>query len=261
VSKDILNLGLKNAVKQSIARYGYSIQKLNELTQLADRFGSDKGTRLSAHMYTRIYHKFFNGLRNCPICLLEIGLLRSDIDSRRETCATEGTSFAIASHAPSLEMWRRYFPNAEIFGFDVDDFSGVKIDRCTILRGDMSSRTDLVNLLRSVNRPIDILIEDGSHASHHQQIALGTLFPAVQSGGMYIIEDLHWQNDRIEQKNAPKTRDLLRRLQVQGTLESPYLSSDERLYIQENTAKVWLFDSMTHDVEDSSDAIGFLIKK
>ena len=45
---------------------------------------------------------------------------------------------ASGRQAPSLEMWRRYFPKAKLFGFDIDDFSSVEIDGCVILQGDMS---------------------------------------------------------------------------------------------------------------------------
>jgi len=158
-------------------------------------------------------------------------------------------------------MWSSFFPNARIFGFDIDDFSGLNIARCTILRGDMSSRSDLSKLCQAIGGPIDIVIEDASHASHHQQIALGVLFPHVRPGGLYVIEDLHWQNDALEKKEAPKTRDLLRSFQTQGIFDSPYLSSDERRYICDHTDKVLLFDSLSHEVDDSSDAIALLRKK
>ena len=252
---------VKTNVKNQLTTRGFSLTRLSELTQLADRFGSDKGTRLSAHLYTRVYEKFFNDLRHRPICLLEIGLFRSDIDGRRTVDAVEGKSDARAFQAPSLKMWSEYFPNAKIFGFDIDDFSDVKLDRCTIIQGDMSSRSDLDKLARTVGQPLDIIIEDASHASHHQQIALGALFPHVRPGGLYFIEDLHWQHPLLEKKEAPKTRELLRRLQIQGTFESPYLSEEDRSYICQQTASVSLFDSFSGDIEDTTDAIAVLSKR
>jgi hypothetical protein len=259
-----LHLGIKpkleKGVDQLIARQRYSIQRKTDLTLLADQLGSDKGTRFSAHLYTRVYEKFFRRLRDQPLCLLEIGLMRSDIERRTIQRKDDGTSLAAAAHAPSLQMWRKYFPLATLFGFDIDDFSKVDIEGCTIFRGDMSSREDLAKLVSAIDRPIDILIEDASHASHHQQIALGFLFPKLQAGGMYVIEDLHWQDDRLEEKGAPKTKDLLMQLKVAGTFQSPYLSLEERIYIQRNTEKLWLFDSNTTDVEDPTDALAVLIK-
>jgi hypothetical protein len=256
---------LRQVVKQAairlLARQGFLVQRADELTRLADLCGSDKGTRLSAHRYTRIYDQIFRPLKHDRLALVEIGLLRVDDDKRRVSNGTEGADAIGATRAPSLEMWRTYFPNAQLFGFDIDDFSGVTIDRCTILQGDMSSRADLKRLASAVGRSIDILVEDGSHVSHHQQIALATLFPHLKSGGIYVIEDLHWQDDRIEKTNAPKTRNLLRALLVNGVFDSPFLSADEKQYLEEHVVSVSLFDSLTRDVADSTDALAVLVKR
>jgi hypothetical protein len=253
--------GLKSQIKKALASRGYLVIKLDRLTYLADLFGSDKGTRFNAHLYTRIYAKLFKSLQNDELTVLEIGLHRPEADQRRDSNAVEGLTSAVASTAPSLEMWRVYFPNAEIFGFDIDDFSDVKIDRCKIVRGDMSSRDDLSKLVRAIERPIDIVIEDGSHASHHQQIALGYLFPYVRTGGMYVIEDLHWQDKSLEQSGSPKTRDILRLCQVNGSIRSPFFTSEEHRYLEEHIERLYLFDSFTTTVDDPTDALAVLVKK
>ena len=53
----------------------------------------------------------------------------------------------------------------------------------------------------------DIIVDDGSHASYHQQLTMLKLFPLVKSGGLYIIEDLHWQPPQYEATlpNVPRT--------------------------------------------------------
>jgi hypothetical protein len=240
---------------------GRAARRPTELTRLADRYGSDKGTRLSAHGYTRVYEKFFGQLRNEPVTLLEIGLLRVDADARRPNNGTEVNAGSRVRRAPSLEMWRSYFPNASLFGFDIDDFSAVRIDRATIVQGDMGSTADLERLASTIAKPIDILIEDGSHASHHQQIALASLFPHLRSQGIYVIEDMHWQDPHVERDGAPKTRDILRDLQVTGRLESPFMTEDQQTYIMNNVDNIFLYDSLTDDVADATDALAVLIKK
>ena len=252
---------VKTQIKRALASKGYLVGRIDDLTYLADLFGSDKGTRSCAHWYTRIYAKLFKALRNDQLTIVEIGLHRPEIDQRRASNTVEGTTPAVASRAPSLEMWGAYFANAEIYGFDIDDFSKVKIDRCKIVRGDMSSRDDLASLVGAIGRPIDIVIEDGSHASHHQQIALGYLFSYVQKGGIYVIEDLHWQDEKLECCGSPKTRDILRRFQVDGVIKSPFFSPEEQRYVQENLKKVYLFDSCTTAVDDPTDALAVLVKK
>lgn len=49
--------------------------------------------------------------------------------------------------------------------------------------------------------PLRIVIDDASHASRHQQDAFLNLFPIVEPGGLYVIEDLDWQPPAYERKN------------------------------------------------------------
>jgi hypothetical protein len=238
-----------------------SIQRLDQLTALADKFGSDKGTLSEAHGYTRVYNRLFDKLRESRIVLLEIGLHRFEVDRRRAHSAEGAAGPAVARKAPSLEMWHSFFPKGSIFGFDIDDFSAVSIDRCTILRGDMASPDDLKRLTDNIGEPIDIVIDDASHASHHQQIALGHIFPQVKPGGMYVIEDLGWQPPRLERDKAPKTRDLLRDLQVNGTFKSPFVPRDQALVIEQTIESVQLFDSLSTLVGDPTDSLAVLRKR
>jgi len=40
--------------------------------------------------------------------------------------------------------------------------------------------------------PVDIILDDGSHKTHHQSISFGALFrPALKDGGCYMVEDVH----------------------------------------------------------------------
>ena len=203
---------IKRRLAVSLMRLRRPVQALkdftepqDELTHLANRFGSDKGNQyFDRHHYTRLYSALFRDLRYRPIRLLELGLLHPSVGRP-------------ANRAPSLEMWAAYFPNGQILGFDIEDFSSVSLPRCTIFRGDMGSRDDLRELVEQTRGEFDVIIDDGSHASQHQQTALATLFPHVVSGGIYVIEDLQYQPPEIESPSVPKTRDFLRRAQVNGT--------------------------------------------
>jgi hypothetical protein len=107
-------------------------------------------------------------------------------------------------------MWLEYFPRAHIYGFDISDFSHMKYPRFTFVRGDGGSQEDLERLARSASG-FDIIVDDGSHASYHQQLAFKLLFPKLCAGGTYIMEDLHWQPPIYERKqiSLPKTADLM----------------------------------------------------
>jgi hypothetical protein len=231
-----------------------------ELTALANRYGSDKGSRYhAAHHYTRVYEPLFRPLRNLPIRLLEIGLLNAHASAwSRVDKRYQGT--ASGTRAPSLEMWARYFPQASIVGFDINDFSRVSLPRCMIVRGDMGSRADLQRLIDTAGGGYDIIIDDGSHASHHQQISLGFLFQHLRPGGLYIIEDLQWQPS-FEPPDATKTRDLLRRAAFGGEFASPLLLPQERATLERDVESVSLFDSLAGGPFKSADALAVIRKR
>jgi hypothetical protein len=122
--------------------------------------------------YLSIYDHHFSHFRCCndQLRLLEIGV----------------------SHGGSLHLWRQYFgPDAVLFGIDIDA-------RCAKLNGRsgevrIGSQADR-EFLRSVVGEmggVDVVIDDGSHISSHQRISFETLFPLLNTPGMYICEDLH----------------------------------------------------------------------
>ncbi len=58
--------------------------------------------------------------------------------------------------------------------------------------------------------PSSPILDDASHASHHQQNAFLELFPGLRSGGLYVIEDLRWQPGTCEKQGITKTARLFR---------------------------------------------------
>ena len=196
------------------------------LTDLANKYKSDKGTEFGErHGYSQAYEELFAPMRHAPIRLLEIGL-RYD------------PYYVELNHAtsPSLEMWLEYFPQAEIFGLDIKDFSGLRKERLTILRGDQGSPADL-RRAASVLGPLDIVIDDGSHASFHQQLTFVHLFPCLRQNGMYIVEDLHFQPPRLESvlPSVPKTRDMFRSPLVLSSLEVSYYCDNKLCVVRRRT--------------------------
>ena len=235
---------------------------MDELTRLANRFGSDKGSRgPSAHLYTRIYHDLFGHMRGARIRLLELGLLHI-ADPAWDDPAKRNAGGAVGRRAPSLQMWSHYFPKGEIFGFDINDFSAVRLPRCRILRGDVGDRADLARLAVESGGGFDIIIDDASHASHHQQIALGALFPALRDGGLYAIEDLRFQPEDLEIAGAARTLDMLRRAEVTGAFGSDYLTPAEADRLSRGVARVMMFDDLgtAHSLR-RRDALAVLVKR
>jgi hypothetical protein len=149
-----------------------------------------------------LYDRIFAPLRLQRIRLLEIGLAIGGPDG--------GGPIERRAGAPSIAMWLEYFPHAEIYGFDISDFSHIRHPRFRFIRGDLGSREDLARLAAVVPQ-FDIIIDDGSHASFHQQLALNCLFGRLALGGLYVIESLHWQPPAFQTAlpAVPKTAVLL----------------------------------------------------
>lgn len=94
--------------------------------------------------------------------------------------------------SPSVKIWLEYFSRARIFGFDISDFSHQQGPRFRFTRGDSGNIEDL-RRIKDMAPDFDVIIDDASHASYHQQLAFKELWDTIPSGGIYIIEDLNWQ--------------------------------------------------------------------
>lgn len=212
---------------------------ISTLNRLANKHHSDKGELYySAHGFAHVYELYVSALRNQAFNLLHIGL----VDDFVRTRAVEGSY----NDAPSLKMWREYFPKATITGFDIADFSAIPpMPDVTILRGDMGNASDLDRALDSVSGDYSIIIDDASHASHHQQIAFAHLFPKLAPGGYYIIEDLHYQPPKLEEKRSVKMVDILRGMVCGNLVGSKYLPVETQAEMIKWVGFVHLFDS--HD--------------
>jgi len=222
----------------------------NELSRMAIEAGSDKG--FPGHGYTRIYEHFFHDKREKITSLLEVGLLRHAIQNRLHR--------NIYDIAPSLVMWRKYFKNANIYGFDIRDFSDVEIEGCTIIQGDQSSRSDLVKIFDHAKN-FDVIIDDALHASLHQQITLSFLFPSLNPDGLFFIEDLNYQPPTSDGTLLfPTTLSLLKNFMWTGIWNSPVATEDEKKYFEQNVKSIDFFDSLAGARKGKSDDLA-VIKK
>jgi hypothetical protein len=208
-----------------------------ELNRLANKFKTDKGNMYyNRRFYSRVYNHYLSHLRSDKFSLIEIGLLRHDVQASLHKGPLD--------NAPSLFMWSEYFPHAQIHGVDIQDFSPVERDRITFTQADQSDRSALTRVIKRCHYPVRVIIDDGSHASRHQQVSLACLFPHLASGGFYFIEDLHYQPRHMENPQAIKTRDLLRKIVAGERPHSAFVRKEEMDYLVDNIADIQFFDSM-----------------
>lgn len=134
------------------------------LDEIALHHGADKSTKF--HGYTPVYDRLFTPLRPSPIRLLEIGI----------------------EFGKSMRVWLDYFPRAEVFGVDINPQFKWSDPRYHEIVADQSN----VEAMQQVadRGPFDIVIDDGCHRADAAIVSFKALWPAVKSGGLYIVEDV-----------------------------------------------------------------------
>ena len=140
---------------------------MDELTQIAIKYESDRQP-YSKHSYTPYYFRLFSPIRNSVKKILEIGV----------------------GGGAGLKMWRDFFPNAKIYGFDIDPkwiFQDVKINTFLL---DQSKKDDLLNLLEKTGTDFDIVIDDASHKAEDQVFTCNFFMQKLPINVIYIIEDV-----------------------------------------------------------------------
>lgn len=153
-----------------------------ELCRLMLANGSDKG--LSWHSFTVLYTELFR-LQCKPIeTLLEIGLgtNNADIPSSMGSDGIPG-----ASH----RAWRDYFPQATIYGADVDRrvlFEEPRIRTTWVDQLDAESFNDMWAAFH--NQLFDVVIDDGLHTLQAATITLDQCIGNMRSSGVHLIEDV-----------------------------------------------------------------------
>ncbi len=145
----------------------YQIGRLfaSNLDALGVLWGTDKA--LGHHAYTPLYARHLGRARSSIRSVLEIGI----------------------GGGNSLYMWRNYFPRATVYGLDVLEARLVGVPGVVAFRGDQSDPAALERLLENCEA-FDLIVDDGGHIGSHIITSFGALFPAVQPGGWYVIEDL-----------------------------------------------------------------------
>lgn len=141
------------------------------LCDLAVKYGTDKTPFLNSpdwrtHGYTPYYHEILSGRKVKR--LLEIGV----------------------AGGASLRMWRDYFPEAQIFGFDNDEKTFFTEERISCSYADQADKVSLLTALDKIGGCFDVIIEDGDHISAHQVLTANLLQWCLEPGGIYIMEDV-----------------------------------------------------------------------
>ena len=161
------------------------------LCEIMGRQGSDKGHALVAsckHNYTQYYHHLFEHRRAEALKIFELGLGTNNphLPSNMSVHGVPGAS---------LRGWSEYFPNASIFGADID--RAILFQEPPRIRTFYCDQTQPLEVARMWhNNPelrresFDLIVEDGLHDFSANVCFFTNSFYKVRPGGYYIIEDV-----------------------------------------------------------------------
>jgi cephalosporin hydroxylase len=120
--------------------------------------------------YFPIYERHLARYRGTTARVLEIGVYRGG----------------------GLELLRHYLgPEARLVGIDIDESAREAVaGRHPVETGDQED-PDFLRGVADRHGPFDIVIDDGGHSMRQQIASVETLFPLLNAGGTYIVEDSH----------------------------------------------------------------------
>tara|TARA_R110002094_G_scaffold114300_7_gene110179 strand:+ start:2427 stop:3113 length:687 start_codon:yes stop_codon:yes gene_type:complete len=174
---------------------------LTDLEAFARQFDTDK--QAGQNEYLALYLEYFKShgfKRDAPLRILEIG----------------------TNKGSSLRMWAEYFPNAEVFGFDItrryeipEVVTHPRVSTHLVDAGDPIAVEDECNNIGA----FDIIIDDGSHDQKDMQVAWGVLFHYLMSGGLYVIEDIitgenWWDGNLYNKSKVTPTRNIIKQIEA-----------------------------------------------
>jgi len=148
------------------------------LCKLGLKYRTDKCPQLR-HSYTPVYYELLKDKRDSVKKVLEIGI--GTIWSMKHV-----EEYTVgASHM----MWRDFFPNAMIYGIDIDPKVIFQEERIKTFLMDSTKPRGIRKLIRKTGSDLDLVIDDGPHGTRTQLKLAQTLLPLLTGDFIYIIED------------------------------------------------------------------------
>ncbi len=178
----------KNDFIKTILDFKFDESKSTPLCEIMGRNKSDKGSQnitSSHHNYTTFYYSIFKNMTKNKLRLFELGLGTNNINIL-SNMGENGRPGA------SLYGWAEFFPNAEIFGADIDKDILFNTNRIKTFYCDQT-KPDIIKKMwdnSELKDEFDIIIEDGLHTFDANVIFFENSIYKLKTGGFYIIEDL-----------------------------------------------------------------------
>lgn len=160
----------------------------SELAPIFERFDSDKGCSAQSqrertkktHSYGYVYEAFFGSRRHEIRSVLEVGI-------GYPTGTLPGDRKLAGG---SLRVWREYFPNARIYGGDINEDALFQDDGIWTGQVDQLSTDSIRQFLDEIpDKAFDVIIDDGLHEFEANRVLFEAAVPSLAPEGIYFIED------------------------------------------------------------------------
>lgn len=142
--------------------------------QIRDALNASYSDKASIHEYHKVYAHILDG--RAVVNFLEIGLFLNELPHT------------------DLNAWSVIYPEANIYGADVKTSQLFNRDNIQTMYADQSNDESLTALKAAFPVEFDVIIDDAQHMYGPTINTFVNLFPALKSGGVYMIEDCQGDN-------------------------------------------------------------------
>ena len=216
-----------------------------DLNYLCEYFNSDKGEKFKnqyakpskqddkkiiAHGYAKIYEKYLKEKKEKNLNIIELG-----------------SFYGNASAA-----FYFYFKNSQIYSADINpDMYLYRSKRLKNFFTDTSSRASIENNILTRNTKFDLIIEDASHMLKDQIISLFILFKNLNSGGIFIVEEIDFPEKREDMRDGqefPDLKTILKKIINKENFNSKYINEREKNYFLENFDTIKFYTGNVNEI-------------
>ena len=171
--------------------YGYlsNSNTDQELKNLMDFYGSDKGGKNNQHNFAQYYSEIFNNKKKEVKNFFELGLGTNN-PKLLSNMGSNGKPLA------SLRAWRDYFSEANIYGGDIDKDILKNEDRIKTFHVDQTNPSSIKSMFDRIGvKKFDVILEDGLHEYNANICFFENSINFLSDSGVYIIEDVYFKDE------------------------------------------------------------------
>jgi len=145
-----------------------------------------------------------------------------------------------------------YFRNANIFGADINpDMFNYTSKRIKSFPVNSSSVSSIQKNIIDKKIEYKIIIEDASHMLKDQIISLFYLFPILESGGYFIVEELDFPEKREDMRigqEFPDLKSILKNILKKQDFNSKYIDQNLKNYFLDNVETIEIFRGNINEI-------------